>query len=593
MLHDDELRGKVYDHTLLKRMLTYTRPYKYLILGGVLLVIAASFLQLLGPYITKLAIDKYIKAGDLSGLNRLVILYVAVLIGTFTIQYAQVFVTQYLGQRLMFDLRSQIFKHLQRLSLRFFDKNPVGRLMTRVTSDVEALNQMFSQGVVNIFGDIFLLAGIVIVMLSMNLELALWTFSVIPILFIITSVFKRKVRVQFRNVRKWLAEINSYLQENITGMNIVQIFNRERLNYNKFKDINQGHANAYVKMIFYYAIFYPAVELVGAVALAIVIWRGGLLKIEGIATYGALVAFIQYARMFFMPISDLSEKYNVLQGAMAASERIFKLLDTNPDIVNPVSQPQERRINGRIEFDHVWFAYNQDEYILKDITFKVEPGQSIAIVGHTGAGKTSLINLLGRQYDIQHGHLYIDGKDVKKWDLEALRSSISLVLQDVFLFSGSILENIRLHHREISKERVMEVCKQVNAHDFINELPKGYDTILNERGASLSMGQRQLLSFARALVFNPDILVLDEATANIDTETEIRIQQALKKMIRGRTSLVIAHRLSTIKNVDNILVFHKGRLHEMGTHQALLQKQGLYYQLYQLQYKDQDLAVVV
>ncbi|MBD3225051.1 MAG: ATP-binding cassette domain-containing protein [Caldithrix sp.] len=595
MMHDDEFKGKSYDGRLLKRLLRYTWPYWHIVLIGVILVIGASFLKILGPYITKLAIDDYIKVNDLNGLYGIIAIYFGVLILTFIVQYAQTFATQYLGQKLMYDLRSQIFKHLQKLSLRFYDKNPIGRLMTRVTSDVESLNQMFTQGVVNIFGDIFLLIGIIIMMLSINTELALWTFTTIPVLFIITGIFKRKVRTAFREVRKWLAQINTSLQENLTGMNLVQVFNREKKNFEQFSDVNKEHANAYVRMIFYYAIFFPAVELVGSVALAIVVWRGGLLRLDpaSAVTFGTIVAFIQYAKMFFMPISDLSEKYNILQGAMAASERIFKLLDTPTDIQSKPQAVSKETIRGDIEFDHVWFAYEKDEPVLQDVSFKIDAGQSVAVVGHTGAGKTTLINLLGRQYDIQKGHIFVDGTDIRDWKLDRLRSSMSLVLQDVFLFSDSIVENVRLHHTDISEEQVMEACKKVDAHRFISRLPKGYQTVLNERGASLSMGQRQLLSFARALVFDPQILVLDEATSSIDTETEIQIQNAVQYMMRDRTSIIIAHRLSTIKHVDTILVFHKGHLKEMGTHRDLLTRQGLYYQLYQLQYKDQDVAEAV
>ncbi|MGD9899573.1 MAG: ABC transporter ATP-binding protein [Calditrichaceae bacterium] len=591
MMHDDELSGKVYDSRLFKRMFMYTRPYKHLVLGGVLLIIIASFLQLAGPYLTKLAIDTYIKEGDLNGLYKILGLYILVLVAIFGVQYFQIYITQYLGQKLMYDLRSQIFTHLQKLSLSFFDKNPVGRLMTRVTSDVESLNQMFTEGVVSIFGDIFLLSGIVVVMLSMNVELALWTFAVIPLLFVITAIFQKKVRIAFRNIRKWVAQINTYLQENITGMNIVQVFNRERKNYESFADINQKHTDAQVKTVSYYAIFYPAIELVSAIALAIVIWRGGLLKMSDLVTYGALVAFIQYAQMFFRPISDLSEKYNILQAAMASSERIFKLLDTPPRIRSLEQPAVKQSVLGKIEFKDVWFAYSEDDYVLKDISFTIEPGERIAVVGHTGAGKTSLINLMGRQYEIQKGQILLDGTDIREWDLRNLRSTMAVVLQDVFLFSGTILENIRLGNQKINEERVMEACERVNAHHFIQRLPKKYHTVLNERGTSLSMGQRQLLSFARALVMEPQILILDEATSNIDTETEILIQSALEYLMQGRTSIIIAHRLSTIKHADRILVFHKGHLKETGTHQELMHLQGLYHQLYQLQYREQEIFI--
>lgn len=591
-METDELSGKIIDRTLLKRMFLYTRPYKKLVGGAVLMIIAASMLQLAAPYFTKEAIDIYIKGSNPDGLYSIVFLYIGVLIATFFVQYAQSYMTQFLGQKLMYDLRSDIFGHLQKLSLSFFDKNPVGRLMTRVTSDVESLNQMFTQGVVNIFGNIFLLFGIITVMVSINLELALWTFTVIPLLFVITFVFKRKVRVAFREIRKWLAQINSYLQENITGMNIVQIFNRQKKNYQTFTEINIEHTKAHIKTVSYYAIFYPAIELVSAIALAIVLVRGGILKTEQVTTYGALVAFIQYAQMFFRPISELSDKVNVLQGAIAAAERIFKLLDTKPRITNIEKHIQPGDISGRIEFRNVWFAYNNEEWVLKDINFMVPAGSSVAIVGHTGAGKTSLINLLGRQYDIQRGDILIDNRNVKEFDLRHLRRMMAMVLQDVFLFSGSIYDNIALGNPDITMDDVVDACKKVNAHPFIEKLPQKYQTVLNERGSILSMGQRQLLSFARALVVNPQILILDEATSNIDTETEILIQEAMNYLMQNRTSIIIAHRLSTIKHVSKILVFHKGSLKEMGSHNELMRQKGLYYQLYELQYKDQETIAV-
>ncbi|APF17048.1 ABC transporter related protein [Caldithrix abyssi DSM 13497] len=591
MIQSDEIKGKIYDRKLFGRLLKYGLPYKQLILAGILLIIVASLLRIVGPYLTKLAIDDYIASGNFSKLKILAALYVGVLAVNFMVSYAQAYITQLLGQKVMYDLRSDIFGHLQKLSFRFFDRNPVGRLMTRVTSDVQALNDMFTQGVISIFGDLFLLTGIVIIMMYMNWRLALLTFTVIPVLFVITMIFKRKVRVVFRNVRKWLAQINTYVQENITGMSVVQVFNREEKNFEAFKQINWKHTEAYLKMIFYYAIFYPAIELVSAIALGIVLWQGGILKSEGLTTYGALVAFIQYAQMFFMPISDLSEKYNILQSAMASAERIFNLLDTRPDIASPAHGKWADPVRGKIAFKNVWFAYNEPDYVLKDVSFQIMPGEKIAIVGHTGAGKTSLINLLARHYDIQKGEIWIDDIEVRQWDLQRLRKSMAVVLQDVFLFSGSILENVRLHDQTISENQVVEACKQVNAHSFIEKLPNGYHTVLNERGTILSMGERQLLSFARALVVNPPILILDEATSNIDTETEILIQQAVQRLMEKRTALIIAHRLSTIQHVDRILVFHKGRLREEGTHQQLLSQRGIYYHLYQLQYKDQALAI--
>jgi len=590
MIQDDEVQGKIYDRRLFRRLLSYMRPYGSILAAAVGMIVISAVLQLTGPLLTKLAIDEYIKTGDLSGLNILVLIYFSVLVVTFFIQYFQAYLTQYLGQRLMYDLRSQIFTHIQSLSLRFFDRNPVGRLMTRVTSDVESLNQMFTQGVVNIFGDLFLLLGIVGAMLYINWKLALWTFAVIPVLFLITHIFKKKVRVAFRQVRKWLAQINTLLQENLTGMSIVQIFNREEVNFRQFSEVNAQYTRSYIRMIFYYAVFYPAIEVVSAVAIALVLWRGGIMRLEEAVSFGTLVAFIQFAEKFFRPISDLSEKYNVLQGAMAASERIFKLLDTKPEITNPPKAYKPEKVKGTIVFDNVWFAYNRDDYVLRDISFRIEEGESVAVVGHTGAGKTSLINLLGRQYDVNRGRILLDGIDIRQWDLHSLRAAMALVLQDVFLFSGSVLENVRLGKGAISDEEVVAACRKVYAHHFIERLPARYKTELTERGLSLSMGQRQLLAFARAVAFNPRILILDEATSNIDSETEQLIQKAMAVMMRERTSIIIAHRLSTIQHVDRILLFHKGKLREEGTHKQLMQQKGLYYQLYQLQYKEQMAA---
>jgi len=589
-MHEDEITGKAYDALLMRRILTYTRPYIKIIIFGVVLTLLASFLQLLGPYLTKLAIDEYIAVNNISGLTIILIIYLVALIFIFITQYAQIYVTQYFGQQLMYDIRSKIFMHLQSLSLRFFDKNPVGRLMTRVTSDVESLNQMFTQGIVTIFGDIFLLAGIVISLLYLDIRLAMWTFSVIPALFIITFIFRSRVRAAFRGIRKWIARINSYVQENLTGMPIVQIFNRSQKNYQQFAEINIEHTRAHVKTVFYYALFYPAVELVSAFAIALVIWRGGIYKLEGITTFGALVAFIQYAQMFFRPISDLSEKYNILQQAMASSERIFKLLDTTPEIAAPKEMKKVSQVKGNIVFENVYFAYNDPDYVLKDISFSLRAGESVAVVGHTGAGKTSLINILGRQYLFQSGDIRIDKISIKEWDVDSLRNQMAIVLQDVFLFSGTVRDNIRLGNTEITDETIDWAIRQVNAHHFITHLTQGYDTLVKERGATLSLGQKQLISFARALVRNPRILILDEATSSVDTETEYYIQDALKKLMKDRTSLIIAHRLSTIKHVDRIIVMHKGTIREIGTHTDLMAKQGLYYQLYQLQYKYQELS---
>jgi ATP-binding cassette subfamily B protein len=590
-MQEDEITGKAYDTRLMKRLLVYTIPYRRLIFFGVLLTLLGSFLQLVGPYLTKLAIDKYISQKQISGLYLILIVYFIALVLIFITQYAQIFVTQYFGQQLMFDIRSKIFRHIQSLSLSFFDKNPVGRLMTRVTSDVEALNQMFTQGIVSIFGDIFLLAGIIGALLYLDARLAIWILSIIPILFLITIFFRLRVRDAFRRIRKWVARINTYVQENITGMSIVQVFNRVKKNFQTFSNINYEHTKAHVKTVFYFALFYPAIELVGAFAIALVIWRGGVFKVEGLTTFGALVAFIQYAQMFFRPISDLSEKYNILQQAMASSERIFNLLDTPVSIKSPQGGGQQiENIMGKITFKNVYFAYNESEFVLKDISFDLNPGESVAIVGHTGAGKTSLINILGRQYDIQQGDINVDDISIIEWNLKSLRRQMAVVLQEVFLFSGTVAENIRLGNDHISMDTVKWAAQQVNASTFIEKLPQQYETVVKERGIILSMGQKQLISFARALVVNPRILILDEATSSVDTETELLIQKALKTLMKSRTSLIIAHRLSTIKHVDKIIVLHKGSIREIGTHQELLEKKGLYFQLYLLQYQAQELV---
>jgi len=589
MIQDDEITGKGYDQRLMARLLSYTRPYIGLIIVGLILTLSASFLQLAGPYLTKLAIDEYIAVNDIPGLYKILALYMGVLVLVFVTQFFQIYSMQYFGQKLMYDIRAKIFSHLQKQSLRFFDKNPVGRLMTRVTSDVESLNQMFTQGIVTIFGDIFLLTGIIIALLYLDFRLALWTFSVIPALFIITFIFRSKVREAFRNIRKWIAMINSYVQENITGMRIVQVFNRQKKNFEHFSEINARHTDAHVKTVFFYALFYPAVELVSAIAIALVIWRGGIYKIEGLTTFGALVAFIQYAQMFFRPISDLSEKYNIMQQAMASSERIFKLLDTKPDVDTSGPMESEKELKGEIIFSDVSFAYEKDNYVLKNITFELPQGASIALVGHTGAGKTSIINILARHYDIQSGAIFIDGTPLKKWDLSVLRRQMAVVLQDVFLFSGTIYDNIRLGDGSITEDQVNWAIRQVNADHFIKRLSQGIHTPVMERGATLSVGQRQLIAFARALVRDPKILILDEATSSVDTETEFLIQDALKVLMRNRTSLIIAHRLSTIKHVDKIIVMHKGKIRETGSHAELIEQQELYYQLYQLQYKDQEI----
>ena len=588
-LADEELLGKAYDARLMRRLLGYLRPYTAQVITAFFAIVAGSALQLVQPYLIKLAIDRYIAAGDLSGLNRMALAFLAILVGSFACEYVQTFAMQLTGQRIMFDLRMQIYRHLQRLDIQFYDRNPVGRLMTRVTTDVDVLNDLFTSGVITVFGDVFTLAGIMIVMLSLNWRLALVAFAVLPLIVLVTQWFRRNVRESYRTVRTWIAKINAYLQENIGGMATVQLFRREQRNFRRFDEINQGHRDANLESIFYYAVFYPAIEAIGALAAALIIWYGGSRVLAGALTLGALVAFIQYSQRFFRPISDLSEKFNLLQASMASSERIFTLLDTGVVIRNPeapVARASPAR--GHIAFDHVSFGYGTDARVLHDISFEVAPGERVGIVGATGAGKSTIINLLMRFYDVSTGAIRIDGVDVREMALDDLRALFSLVLQDVQLFAGTIGDNVRLGNRAITDLDIRRAVEAVHADRFIDRLPGGLASPVAERGATLSVGQKQLLSFARALAFNPRILVLDEATSSVDTETELLIRDALKVLMAGRTTIAIAHRLSTIQDMDKILVLHKGELREAGTHQQLLAQRGIYYRLYQLQYKDQE-----
>ncbi len=589
-MEEDKVVGKIYDTHLMKRLFKYGKPYWHLILAAILLIFVGMGLEILGPYLTKVAIDKYILRGNYQGLLFIVVLYGGVLLGNFFFKYGQMMVTEYLGQRVILDLRQQIFSHLQHLHHRFFDKNPVGRLMTRVTSDVESLNEVFTKGIVMISGDLLLIIGIVIMMMSIHLPLALWTLSVVPLLVIFSFLFRKKVRESYGQIRFFLARINSYLQEHISGMSIVQLFNRQKQNYDNFRKINREYKDEYVRTIFYYAIFFPAVELISSIALAVIIYKGAFYIENELVTVGILVAFIQYAQMFFRPISDLSEKYNILQSALAASERIFKLLDTEPAIDSPQVSHQADSISSGVEFQNVYFAYDE-EFVLHDINLSIPAGKRYAFVGHTGAGKTSITRLLGRFYDIQKGQILIDGVDIQQWNTENLRRHMAVVQQEVFLFSGTVLENIRLGNESITEEAVVQAAQMVNAHHFIEKLPGAYHANIRERGSNISQGQKQLLALARAIVFDPDILVLDEATSNIDSESEYLIQEALKTVMQDRTAIVIAHRLSTIQYMDQIVVLHHGRVRETGNHQELLKKRGLYYRLYQLQYKDQEVPV--
>ena len=603
--HEEEVLGKAYDARLMKRLLKYLWPYKWHAVTSLVLTILSAPLVLAGPPLTKAAIDLFLApdpskppsgfalflkhladrfgfgASAYQGIAFIAIVFFIANVAAFAVQYTQAIVMQAMGQYIMYDLRKQIFAHLQKLAVNFYDRNPVGRLMTRLTTDVDALNEMFTAGVIAIFGDVAMIFYIVIWMFEVNWQLALVSFAILPLLAVLTTWFRLGARSSFREVRVRIARINAFLQEHITGMPVVQLFNREQKEMRKFDGINQAHRKANIDTIFYYAVFYPAVEIIG---IGLIIWYGGGQVIRGAATIGTLVAFIQLARSFYEPISDISEKYNILQSAMASSERIFKLLDEPVTIASPETPVRIGRARGEIEFRNVWFAYKDNDWILKDVSFTVEPGERVAFVGHTGAGKTTITNLLLRFYDIQRGQILLDGVDLREMDLEELRSNFSIVLQDVFLFSGDIATNIRLGNRAISDGGLRDAARQVHADTFIQRLPEGYGAELRERGAGLSVGQKQLISFARALAFDPRVLILDEATSSIDTETELLIRDAVERLMEGRTSLVVAHRLSTIQSVDKIIVMHKGEIRETGTHQDLLAQRGLYWRLYQLQF---------
>jgi len=658
MAQEEEILGKAYDSRLMRRLLTYLRPYRWQVTIAIASIILKSFCDVLGPYLVKVAVDRYLAPAKgttsalwdwlsprpLHGIAQISVIYFSLLILTFVFEFLQTYFMQWTGQKVMFDLRSQIFRHLQRMHVAFYDKNPVGRLVTRVTTDVDALNEMFTSGVVSIFEDLFVLVGILGIMLWMNWKLALITFAVLPFIVVATKFFRDKVRDSYRRIRTAIARINSYLQEHVSGMVVLQLFNRERKAYDRFSEINRSHMDAFKDAIMAYSVYYPVVDFFSAIAIACVIWFGGqdvLRKVSATslsleyhwpahvvfhtvavpASLGVVIAFTAYAQRFFRPIMDFSEKYNILQSAMAASERIFKLVDTPVDIVSPaVTKKPEGP--GRIEFDHVWFAYRdmpeesvdasgsrasldrmaeggrphisiaaRPDWVLRDVSFSIEPGETVAVVGHTGAGKTTLISLLLRFYDVQKGAVRIDGVDVKEMDLADLRARFGVVLQDPFLFTGTIGGNIRLGTERILDAHIAKAAEDVNLGDFVRALPNGFNEEVRERGSTLSTGQKQLISFARALAHEPRILILDEATSSVDTETEFKVRDALGRMVEGRTSLIIAHRLSTVQRADKIIVMHKGQVREMGTHQELLAHRGVYFKLYQLQYKDQEMNV--
>ncbi len=587
---EEEALGKAYDARLMKRLLEYLRPYRGYVALAVAILVVASFLQVVGPWLTRIAIDDAIPNRDGPLLAKLAGAYAAAITAGFFLMYGQTVLTTWLGQRVMYDLRTEIFGKLQWMDLRFYDRNPVGRLMTRITSDVETLNELFSSGVVAVFGDVFTLGFILAAMLYMDWKLALVTFSVLPFVALTAVLFRARIRTAYRDIRVRLARLNAYLHERFTGIDVVRLFNREQADAERHAAINQDYLEAHLRSITYYALFFPVIELFTAIALALIIWRGGASILEATVSVGVLAAFLQYARRFFRPIQDLSEKYNLLQGAMASSERVFKLLDREIEIVDPETETVlDAPVSGRIEFEDVWFAYGKDadgewDWVLKGVSFQANPGERLAIVGHTGAGKTTLINLLMRYYEPQRGQIRLDGVPIEQIGLDALRAHIGLVLQDVFLFSQDVSYNIRLGASEISDERVRAAAERIGAAPFIERLPKGYGQELGERGSTLSVGERQLVSFARALAFDPQVLILDEATSSVDSEIEAQIERATDELMAGRTSMVIAHRLSTVKGADRIVVLHHGELAEEGSHEDLLEAGGLYARFHELQF---------
>lgn len=591
--HEEEAIGKTYDFQVARRLLRYLKPYLRLLIPALFLTLALNLLGVLQPKFTQYAIDWYILPGTTDGLSLLVILYVVVQFFRLVFSYFQAILLNTVGQYVMFDIRRELYDKLQHQEVAYYDRNPVGRIMTRLTTDVDALNELFTQGVTDLLGDLVMIVAIISMMMWMDPRLTLVTLLTVPMLFAATTWFRKGARRGYDLVRTRIARINAFLQEHFAGAQTVQIFNAESKSLTKFRNINDDHRRANIETIFYYAVFFPLVDFIGAVGIALIIWYGGYRVMQNtpgntVLTLGALVAFLQYSGFLFQPIRDISDKFNVLQAAVVASHRIFKTLDLPIAILNPNRPLKSGRARGRIEFQNVWFAYKDEEWVLKDVSFTVEPGQSIALVGHTGSGKTTITNLLMRFYDIQRGKILLDGTDIRDWDLKSLRQNFAVVLQEVFLFSGTVEGNIRLGRDEISEERVEWAAQEVHADRFISRLKGGYKAEVRERGAGLSVGQKQLISFARALAFDPALLILDEATSSIDTETEQLIQRAIERVMRDRTSIVVAHRLSTIQNADRIIVLHHGEIREQGNHQELLLQRGLYWRLYKLQYADES-----
>jgi len=588
--HEEEAIGKTYDWQVGRRLMGYLKPYVRLLIPALALTLLLNLLGVLQPKFTQYAIDWYILPRKTAGLTLFALLYVLANLGRFIFSYFQAVLLNSIGQYVMFDLRRELYDKLQHQEVAYYDRNPVGRIMTRLTADVDALNELFTSGVTDLLGDLVMIAAIIAMMIWMDVRLTLVTLLTVPMLFAATTWFRKGARRGFDMVRTRIARIFAFLQEHFSGAQTVQIFNAEIKSLRRFAQINDEHRKANIDTIFYYAVFFPLVDFIGAVGIALIIWYGGYRVMQNALTLGALVAFIQYSGFLFQPIRDISDKYNVLQGAIVASHRIFKALDLPVTINTPAKPLKQGRAEGRIEFENVWFAYKGDEWVLKDVSFTIRPGQSVALVGHTGSGKTTITNLLMRFYDIQRGRILLDGVDVRDWDLRSLRENFAVVLQEIFLFSGTVESNIRLGRGDISDERIRWAATEVRADRFIRRLPHDYKSEVRERGAGLSVGQKQLISFARALAFDPALLILDEATSSIDTETEQLIQQAIERVMRNRTSLVVAHRLSTIQRADNIIVLHHGEIREQGSHQDLLAIHGLYWKLYKLQYSDPSRA---